>query len=352
MVPLLQEKMEEVKQKLVEAGVPREHLPGKDEHDHYELETDYIGAYRVREWHGKPLRHLGWGGSFAFFLCLLALILSFECLLWAVALGYYHAKRQEKDISAFILVGFLAGFLLPLLLFVASVLLAIVLDYVTIGRVDARKGIKRFLPSVVFEEGKDFDYWVIEERFYFKLEKRDQHLESKYGLWYSCDKTLSTWLLTGIVALSFLLCLSYFVDITVIEETTLSSCPNDTELYDCFNRSTFNFVDCADGEMRRNVELIHCFRFLRFAVDTHLITSIALTYAFYLVIVTMFGHVFTAMKTLLHLHRTRLWGVAFLVVGGVALVLTIVFLAVLEDTFPFPFPFHIQVTFITVMQVR
>ena len=37
MVPLLQEKMEEVKQKLVEAGVPREHLPGKDEHDHYEV---------------------------------------------------------------------------------------------------------------------------------------------------------------------------------------------------------------------------------------------------------------------------------------------------------------------------
>ena len=275
----------------------------------------------------------------------LPLSLSLVPVLWAVTLGYYHTNRLEKNISAFVLVEFLAGFLLPLLLFVASVLLAIVLDYVTIGRVDSRKRIKRFLPSVVFEEGKDFDYWVIEERFYFKLEKRDEHLENKYGLWYSCDKTLSTWLLTGIVALSILLCLSFFVDITVVEETTLSSCPTDAGLYDCFNRSTFTFVDCADEQMRKNVELVHCFRFLRFAVDTSLISSIAQTLAFYLATVIIFGQVFSAIKTLLHLHRTRLWGVAFLVVGGVALILTIVFLAV-EDTF------QIQVNFIAVMQVR
>ena len=262
-----------------------------------------------------------------------------------MALGYYHTNRVEKDISTFALVEFLAGFLLPLLLFVASVLLAIVLDYVTIGQIDARKRIKRFLPSVAFEEGKDFDYWVIEERFYFKLEKRDEHLETKYGLWYSCDKTLSTWLLTGIVALSVLLCLSFFVDITVVEETTRSSCPTDAGLYDCFNRSTFHFVDCANEQMRRQVELVHCFRFLRFTVNTNLVISALLTFVLYLVTVAIFGRVFSAVKTLLHLHRTRLWGVGFLVVGGLALVVTIFFLAT-EDYF------QIQVKFLCVMQVR
>ena len=251
---------------------------------------------------------------------------------------------MEKQISAFVLVEFLAGFLLPLLLIIASILLAIILDYVTIGRVDTRKRIKRFLPSVFFEEGKDYDYWVIEERFYFRLRKRDEHLKHKFRLWYSCDRTLSTWLLTGIVALSVLLCFSYFVDITVVEESTRSSCPADAGLYDCFNRTSFDYVDCGDEEVKMNVELIHCFRFLRFAVDTSLISSMAQTFAFYLVTVALFGRVFSAVKTLLHLHRTRVWGVVFLVVGGVAFALTIVFLAI-EDRF------QIQVNFLAVIQV-
>jgi hypothetical protein len=327
-----------------EAGVPRRHLPDWDEHDHVEVEKDYIGAYRVREWHGKALRHLGLEGSLVFFFCLLTLILSLESLLWAVALSCYHTNRLEKHISVFVLVEFLAGILLPLLLFLSSVLLAIVLDYVTIGHVDARKRIKRFLPSVTFEEGKKNDYWVIEDRFYFKLEKRDEHLTHKHSLLYSCDKTLSTWLLTGIVALSILLCFSYFVDVTVVEEETLSSCPNDTGAYDCFNRSTFAFVDCADPVAMNQVELVHCFRFLRFAVDTSLITSFAQSFAFYLATVAIFGRVFSAVKTLLHIHRTRAWGVVFLAVGGAGIVVTAVFLGI-EDRF------QIQVNFLSVLQV-
>lgn len=263
-------------------------------------------------------------------------------MLWAIALGYYHTNRVEKNIAAFGFVEFLAGILLPLLLFVASILLIIVVDYVTIGRVDARKRITRFLPSVVFEEGADNDYWVIEERFYFKLEKRDHHLSR--GFWYSCDRTLSTWLLTGIVALSLLLCFSYFVDVTVVEEETLTSCPVDRGEYDCFNRSTFNFVDCGNDDSVRNVELIHCFRFLRFAVDTNLITSLAQSFAFYLATVAFFGRAFSVVKTLLHLHRTRLWGLLFLVVGTLAFVVTVVFL-VIEDRF------QIQVNVLSVLQV-
>ena len=259
-----------------------------------------------------------------------------------MALGYYHTNRVEKRISEFAVVEFLAGILLPLLLFLSSVLLAIVVDYVTIGRVDARKRIKRFLPSVVFEEGVENDYWVIEERFYFKLKRRDHHLD--HGFWYSCDKSLSTWLLTAIAALSLLLCFSYFVDISIVEEETRSSCPDQAIGYDCFNRSTFNFVDCANEGEAAHVELIHCFRFLRFAVDTNIITSFSQAFAFYLATVAVFGRVFSAVKTLLHIHRTRLWGILFLVVGTLAFFITAIFLGI-EDRF------QIQVNVISVLQV-
>lgn len=263
-------------------------------------------------------------------------------VLWAIALGYYHTNRVDKNIAAFAFVELLAGILLPLLLFIGSILMVIVVDYVTIGRVDARKRITRFLPSVVFEEGAENDYWVIEERFYFELEKRDHHLSS--GFCYSCDKSLSTWLLTVIMGLSLLLCFSYFVDITVVEEDTLTSCPVDRGEFDCFNRSTFNFVDCGDEQVEQHVELIHCFRFLRFAVDTNLITSIAQSFAFYLATVAFFGQAFSAVKTLLHLHRTRLWGILFLVVGTLAFIVTVVFLFI-EDRF------QIQVNALSVLQV-
>lgn len=41
-----------------------------------QLLVDYIGAYRVKEWHGKPLRHLGVGGYFMLLVTLLTFILS------------------------------------------------------------------------------------------------------------------------------------------------------------------------------------------------------------------------------------------------------------------------------------
>ena len=267
---------------------------------------------------------------------------SSSAVLWAVAIGYFHTNRVDKDISAFAIVEFLVGIMLPVFLLVGAILLAIVLDYVTIGRIDSRKRIHRFLPSVKYEEGRDNDYWVIEDRFYFKLDKRDEHLQ--HGFCYSCDKKLSTWLLTGIVALSLLLCFSYFVDITVVEEDTLSSCPTDLGEYDCFNRTSFNFVDCADETQRKKVDLLHCFRFLRFAVDTSLISSLAQTFAFYLATVALFGHVFSSVKTLLHLHRTRMWGVGFVVVGALAFIVAVVFLFI-EDRF------EIQVNVLSILQV-
>jgi hypothetical protein len=328
--------------KLEDAGTQLEHVPGVDETDHTEVKVDFIGAYLVREWHGKALRHLGAWGYITLLSSLLAFILALMSLLWAVALSYYHTNRVEKNISAFALVEFLAGILLPVLLIVGSTLLAIVMDYITIGRVDARKRINRFLPSVMFEEGAKSDYWVIENRFYFKLDKRDNHFSHTFC--YSCDKTPSTWLLTCIVALSILLCLSYFVDITVVEEETLSACPLDFGEFDCFNGSSFNFVDCGNEEQRNYVELVHCFRFLRFAVDTSLITSLAQAFAFYLATVAVFGRVFSIVKALLHLHRTRLWGILFLVVGTAAFIITVVFLIV-EDRF------QIQVNVLSVLQV-
>ena len=259
-----------------------------------------------------------------------------------MALSYYHTRREDKNLADFVVIEILVGIALPLFLFIGATLLAIVLDFVTIGRQDLRTSFHRFLPSVELLEGQKQDYWVIEDRFYFVLEKKRQHL--KHGCLYSCDKAHSTWLLAGIVSLSLLLSFSYFVDISVVEVMTRSSCPEEAGEYDCFNRTTFNFVDCEDEMQAEFVEQIHCFRFLRFAVDRSIISSVAQSFAFYLVIAAFFARIFSAVKVLLQLKPSRFWGVGFILLGGLAIVGAVVFLSV-EDTF------LIQVDTLSILQV-
>ena len=263
-------------------------------------------------------------------------------VLWAVAVGYYHTNRVEKTVGAFVAVEVLAGAILPGFLFAGSALLSVVLEYLTWGKLDSRRDIHRLLSSVEFEKGLYYDYWIIEKQFYFRLNKKDHHAE--HGICYSCDKKLSTWLLAAIVALSLLLAFTHFVDVTVVEEMTMSRCPADTGSFDCFNRTTFHFVDCADPDQRDSVQLVHCFRFLRFAVDTNLMSSLAESFAFLLVTTALFGRIFSAMRILLHLHHTRWWGLIFVVGGATVFCLLVVFLSVQDQ-------FLVRVDVLSILQV-
>ena len=206
--------------------------------------------------------------------------------------------------------------ILPLCLFAAGVLLAAVLDFVTVGHADLRTHIPAFLPVVKFESGKDskgvpHDYWVIEDTFYFELAKR--HDRSDHGFLYSFDKSPATWFLSAIVCIGVHLAISYFVDFTLDTQTTLfdpTMCDTIDSTFQCFYAGNLTHVNCGDTN-----STIHCFKFYRFGVDVDLISAISQAFAFYLVASAVFARIFSVLKIILHIKPSKWWGLGFIIVA-------------------------------------
>ena len=210
----------------------------------------------------------------------------------------------------------------PILLIVSTALVAIVVDYITVGQLDMRKAICYILPSVTAQEGKENNYWTILDTFYFPLSKRPDR--NKHGFLYSCDKSRYTWYFSIVCALSILLVFSYFVDITVTEEFASTSCPSDTT-YVCFSQISYLYINCSQA-LNSSVKSIICFKFLRFGVDVNLITALSQSFAFYMLITTFFAQIFTIVKALISIKPSRFWGIglilfSFLLIGGAIAVL-------------------------------
>ena len=141
--------------------------------------------------------------------------------------------------------------------------------------------------------------------------KKEDH--SDKGCWFSVDKSPATWFLAIIIGTAFNLVISYFVNLTLDAQITVTSCddPLIDHTYDCFSASTLNFVDCVDNK----VVVLHCFKFHRFGVDTNFITAICTSYAFYLVTMATFKHILSVVRNLVHVKPSRYWGVGFLGIG-------------------------------------
>lgn len=201
--------------------------------------------------------------------------------------------------------------------------MANVIDFITYGASDARTALPRFLTSVKFEKGDNFDYWVIENTFYFSLKKRELKDRVDHGFCFSCYPNFATWVLVAIVSLSVNLAVSYFADIALDKQVSVNACsdPRIDRTFSCFNASTLAYVDCVNDT---DVELIHCFKFFRFGVDVDLIQSLATAYAFYLVAVSIFGHLFLGMKIFLHISKRRIWGIIMVVAGIVLFLVSVV----------------------------
>ena len=263
-------------------------------------------------------------------------------MLWAIAIGVNHSRRVEITVVPFIIVELLVALGFPFLLFTAGIFMANVLDFITYGAVDARKILPRFLKSVKFEEGtdieadtygtnivggdpnrKNYDFWIIEDTFYFYLDKRTPDERKSKGFCYSCYPNFATWILVAILSISMNLAVSYFADITLDMQVSVNSCddPRIDRSFSCFNASTLNYVDCIEN---KDVELIHCFKFYRFGVDVDLIQSIATSYAFYLFATTIFAHLFGLMKITLYISKRRVWGVVVVAVGIVLFLLSVI----------------------------
>lgn len=251
---------------------------------------------------------------------------SFISVLWGVAIGINHSRQQERTVTSFVIVELLVGVALPIFLFVAVVFFAVLFQYITKGVLDSRKGITRFLSSVKFKTGEDYDHWVIKNCFYFPLSKQAEANKQKgiKGFCSTCHPNTATWILVSIVFLSVNLAISYFADFTLDKQVSVTSC-DDSRIdrsFSCFNSSTLVYVDCVDNT---DVEFIHCFKFYRFGVDVDLIQSLGTAYAFYLVTVSIFGNIFVVLHVLVHVTHKHIWGILSVAVG---LVMFLVSLAI------------------------
>ena len=251
-------------------------------------------------------------------------------MLWGIAISYNQFNPRSllvTDVStikptSFIIVDILIGIVAPILLFISTGLVAIVVDFITVGQMDMRKAISYILPSVAAQEGRENNYWTVLDTFYFPRNKRAHR--SDHGLFYSCDKSRYTWYFAIICAFSILLVFSYFVDVTVTEEITSTSCPSDTA-YLCFSQANYLYVNCSQA-LNSSVKSIICYKFLRFGVDVNLITALSQSFAFYLLITTFFTQVFTVVRVLISIKPSRFWGIglilfSFLLIGGAIVVL-------------------------------
>ena len=246
-------------------------------------------------------------------------------MLWGIAISFNHARQDARSVFTFVTVEILVAVGVPFFLCASVAFFAVVLEYITIGHLDMRTLIPRFISMVKFESGVKYDYWVIDEIFYYPLKRKDGR--SNKGCLFSVDRSPATWFLAIIIGTAINLVISYFVDLTIDAQITVTSCddPLIDRTYDCFSAGDLTFIDCVDN---RNATLLHCFKFYRFGVETNIITAITTSYAFYLVTIAVFKQIFSVVRNLIHIKPSRFWGIGFLAIGLIFYAASVVVLVI------------------------
>ncbi len=239
-------------------------------------------------------------------------------MLWGVATSYGNTRTDNVILATYVTVEILTAILLPIFFFISGILLAGILDFITWGRLDFRTLVPKFLTVVKFESGVDakdnkaYDYWVIEDTFYFEVKKRDHSQKADFR--NSFDKNLATWALTFIVCLGIHLPVAYFIDYTLDTQDTVvapGECDTIDSTYRCFEAVSLEPARCLDTN-----GTVHCFKFLRFGVDVDIISAASTAFAFFLVASAAFTYLFTIMKILLHIKPTRWWALSYIFLGA------------------------------------
>ena len=262
------------------------------------------------------------------FLCVLV-VCPCAVELWGIAIAYDNTRRPDKTITVYVIVDVVVGLAMPILLVLALLLQAIFLEYITGGQVDARVALTKLLPGVRLVKTKtNQQYWSIQDRFFFMIKQHDSKLHlppsdparTRVSCSDACSHTVATWIFTAIVALSFLLAATYFMNSTITEQVTLATCPHESYEVDCFNKTTYDFVNCQDPNLTNaTFELLHCFRFLEFGMSSDPIGALSRSFAFYLATIGFFATAFTVVKILILFKATVLWGILFVALGIIAI---------------------------------
>ena len=250
-------------------------------------------------------------------------------VLWGIAIAYDNTRTPDKTITVYVIVDVVVGLAMPILLVLSLLLQAIFLEYITGGQVDARVALTKLLPGVRLVKTKtNQQYWSIQDRFFFTIKQHDSKLHlppsaptrTKVSCSNACSHTFATWIFTAIVALSFLLAATYFMNSTITEQVTLATCPHESYEVDCFNKTTYDFINCQDPNLTNaTFELLHCFRFLEFGMSSDPIGALSRSFAFYLATIGFFAAAFTVVKILILFKATVLWGIVFVALGIIAI---------------------------------
>ena len=256
----------------------------------------------------------------------------FGPVIWGMTLAYTFGFGDENVIWPFITVEVIVGLVCPLLMYIGTLLFAVVMDYVTMGKIDARKAVHSVLPSVQLLKANENEYWVIKNTFYYLIRTRPQNSQtSSCTTTWDCSRATIYFII--IIGLSFGLATSYFMNRTIVEQVNTRECRSDLH-YDCFvlEDDRWVYVDCNDTETLSRHSFIHCYTFLRFAIDNNPISTLAEAFAFHLATVAFFGQVFGIVKILLRLRPSRLWSVWFLLIGLIVIGVSI-FLMIFRGSF-------------------
>ena len=215
------------------------------------------------------------------------------------------------------------GIIVPVLLAFSIVPINAALRFVTYDRVDIRKMMPKLLPFICFKAGKNHNYWVAINTFYFQINEdyRVTIEEKDKRKWYHlCDTSKSTVIIFFMLMINFLLAWAVLVSNTVINDFGPESCDELTNTQIaravCIKLGTnVGLVNCSTPEGVATGGPLLCFMFLRVSEFTEFLTPLTKAVVVYFIAERAIAIMFEAMRFVYLFHKSRVWAVMVIVAG-------------------------------------
>ena len=232
----------------------------------------------------------------------------------------YNNSWLEGSLWPFIAIEVGLGIITPILILCSVLPILRVIRYVSCKKIETRRFLIWFLPFLGYEQGFRETYWVIEDSFYFKINKR------------RCGN-LSTILIYAITALTFLLSWVYFISDAIISQSGIPNClyltEQDRESSYCFRIHPTNdnmYINCTDN--LNYSEHLFCFEFKQLGKTSNPIQSFVISIVLYYITTICISLTFNIMKILMQHARSCLWPALLILTGILAFLLGIVYFVV------------------------
>ena len=260
-------------------------------------------------------------------------------VLWGFTIANNYPHVPEKRVYTFFVVQVLMGIVCPLLFILFLFISVFVIRIITHNQMKAEKLIPGLMTFVSFKEGKRFSFWVIADRFYFKIKSNEtsQSIGQKVPI-FSIVRRSSLGISTNvaslciilIISVTFILAFTYAVSRSMVESKTFDSCEqaqNEPRDFDCYTDDTFkgSFVNCTD--IMFSDTAIVCYRFLKLGSSSDPIGAMIQAVFLYIACDKFLSVLFRLVTALYSFRKTKLWGIIITVMGTLMLLASITSLA-------------------------